>query len=83
MPVTTRLSTRIIKYTSNEFETMNTDKCKRYRDVWIAPGTDMFAALEAGDMNKAAEIYERCEREAAALRSKPTQFVTVTVAVRK
>jgi hypothetical protein len=42
---------------------MNTSKCKRYRDVWVAPGTQMFEALEAGDTKKAAQIYEQCELE--------------------
>jgi hypothetical protein len=40
-------------------------RCIQYRDVKVAPGSDMFAALEAGDTKKAAAIYAQCEAEYA------------------
>lgn len=39
----------------------------RYRDTWAAPGSQLFEALEAGDMKKAAEIYDRCEHDRVTL----------------
>lgn len=33
----------------------------KYRDTWAAPGSDLFAALEAGDKQKAESIYQACE----------------------
>lgn len=41
---------------------MNTAKCKRFRDVYAAPGSQLFQALEDGDRKKAAAIYDECER---------------------
>lgn len=35
----------------------------KFRDVWVAPGSECFAALEAGQVIKAMEIVMRCERE--------------------
>jgi hypothetical protein len=36
-------------------------KSIKYRDTWAAPGSDLFAALEAGDAKKADAIYAACE----------------------
>lgn len=33
----------------------------KYRDTWAAPGSDLFAALEAGDTQRADAIYRECE----------------------
>lgn len=40
-------------------------KGQRYRDVIVAPNTNMAAALEAGDAKKAGAIYDECERDLA------------------
>lgn len=42
---------------------MNLEKCKRYKDVIVAPGTQMFEALEAGDSQAAEKIYRQCEAD--------------------
>jgi hypothetical protein len=39
----------------------------RYRDVMVAPGSQLFEAIQAGDTQRAAQIYKRCEDEAIAL----------------
>ncbi len=36
-------------------------KAIRYKDTWAAPGSELFAALEAGDSKKAHTIYINCE----------------------
>lgn len=30
----------------------------KYRDLWVAPGTKLFEALEKGDGKLAAELYK-------------------------
>jgi dihydrodipicolinate synthase/N-acetylneuraminate lyase len=40
---------------------INTDKCKKYKDTWAAPNSDLYKALEAGDRKKAEAIYQECE----------------------
>ena len=35
--------------------------CKRYRDTWAAPGSQLFEALEVGNPAKADQIYIECE----------------------
>lgn len=44
---------------------MNTAKCKRFRDTWAAPGSQLHAALEEGAKAKASAIYNECERSLA------------------
>jgi hypothetical protein len=41
--------------------------CKTYRDVKVAPGSQLYQALEDGDKAKAAAIYEQCEKDLAKL----------------
>jgi hypothetical protein len=38
-------------------------KGRRYKDEFVASGTDMFAALEAGDMKKAEALYQEAKKE--------------------
>lgn len=42
-------------------------KCIRYKDVLVAPGTQMFEALEAKDHARAKRIYDECEEAARKL----------------
>lgn len=41
--------------------------CKTYRDVKVAPGSQLYQALEDGDQAKAKAIYEQCEKDLAKL----------------
>lgn len=36
-------------------------RCIRYRDTWAAPSSQLFEALEAGDVVRANRIYTECE----------------------
>lgn len=41
-------------------------KCKSYKDVLAAPGSELFAALVEGDHKKAERVYKECrDREKA------------------
>jgi hypothetical protein len=42
-------------------------RAKKYRDTHAAPGSQLYAALEAGDKELAERIYQQCERERIAL----------------
>lgn len=35
----------------------------KYRDTHAAPGSELFEALEAGDMARADSIYRKCDAE--------------------
>jgi hypothetical protein len=37
--------------------------CKTYRDVKVAPGSQLYQALEDGDKQKAEQIYQQCEKD--------------------
>jgi hypothetical protein len=39
-------------------------KCKKYKDVYAAPASDLYKALEDKDNKKAEEVYKQA-REAA------------------
>lgn len=36
-------------------------RCIKYRDTYAAPGSELFAALDAGNKAKAESIYQACE----------------------
>ena len=38
-------------------------KAIKFRDVWVAPGSECYEALQNGQTIKATEIVMRCERE--------------------
>lgn len=42
---------------------MACQKSYRYRDTVAAKGSDLYRAIEAGDMTLAEQIYQECERE--------------------
>jgi hypothetical protein len=42
---------------------VNRKKCLPFKDTWAAPNSELYAALELKDNQKAAMIYERCEKE--------------------
>jgi hypothetical protein len=44
---------------------VNHEKCKRFKDTWAAPGSQLYGALEDGDKRKAAEVYNECEKRLA------------------
>lgn len=48
--------------------------CRCYKDVVVAPGTQLMAALDEGDHKKAAAIYNECERDLARLEGRLTYF---------
>lgn len=60
---------------------INHAKCLQFRDTWAAPGSDLYAALEAGDQQKAKQIYDACE---ARLRKEqgPTRVVKIDITLR-
>jgi hypothetical protein len=37
---------------------MSSKKCKQYKDLVVAPNSDMFKAMEEGDTDKVAKMYK-------------------------
>lgn len=35
-------------------------KCKRFKDVFAAPGSELYQALVDGDHKKAEKVYKEC-----------------------
>lgn len=56
---------------------VNHKKCRRYRDTWAAPGSQLFEALEAGDRTRADRIYTICEMERSAREGTFTALIAV------
>lgn len=45
----------------------------KYRDTWAAPGSQLFEALMANDMQRAERIYRECEAERVRLEGRVWQ----------
>lgn len=39
-------------------------KCKKYKDVYAAPASDLYKALENKDTKKAEEVYKQAKEAA-------------------
>jgi hypothetical protein len=55
---------------------VNHATCKRFKDTWAAPGSQLYAALEDGDRKKAAAIYDECEKRLAQEQGRLTYFTS-------
>lgn len=42
---------------------INHEICLPYKDLWAAPGSELYAALEAKDFEKAKRLYEEGEEK--------------------
>lgn len=49
---------------------INKTKCLPFKDTWAAEGTELHTALLEKNGHKAYMIYERCEKERAAMESR-------------
>ena len=43
---------------------MMSPKCKKYKDVYAAPASDLYKALENKDNKKAEEVYKQAKEAA-------------------
>ena len=50
-------------------------KCVKYKDVYAAPGSDLFQALKDGDQKKAAEFYKSASDNAKRLETSSKENV--------
>lgn len=57
----------VVVITTNFFVEIMNPKCKPYRDVYAAPGSELFQALVDGDHKKAARVYEEAKKREKAL----------------
>lgn len=55
---------------------VNNEMCKRFKDTWAAPGSQLYAALEDGDRKKADAIYNECEKRLAQEQGRLTYFAS-------
>jgi hypothetical protein len=50
--------------------------CKRFKDTWAAPGSQLYAALEDDDRKKASAIYYECEKRLAIEQGRLSYFTS-------
>ena len=54
---------------------INHEVCLPFKDVWAAPGSQMYEALKEKDFEKAKRIYEQCEVDNRRLTQKGKEHV--------